>query len=201
MATLLWLLGLGVPALLLVGGAVLQNRLAAGRVSVRNAFSGIDVQLKRRHDLVPRLVEVVKGAMAHERAVLERVVEARQGADRALDAAGDGEIAGLAAAEGALESALSAIFIRIEAYPALKSGENVLALQEELVTSENRVAFARHAYNDAAMRFNTLLHQFPSNLVARLLRYEEAALLQWKDADLAAPPSARVESRFAGGAA
>lgn len=188
------------PALVLVCGAFLQNRLASRLVEVRAAFAGIDVQLKRRHDLVPRLVETAKAAMAHEREVLERAIEARVAAGQALAAADAGSPEGLAAAEAGLESAIAAIFIRAEAYPTLRASENLLALQEELVTSENRVAFARHAYNDAVMRFNTLLRAFPSNLVAAMLRYREASLLQWADANLAAPPAAAFPPQRGGSA-
>jgi LemA protein len=187
MPPLLTIACLVVPALLLVGGVLLQNRLAAGLVAVRTALAGIEVQLQRRHDLVPRLVETAKAAMAHEREVLERAVEARERAGRAL---AESDPAALAAAEGGLEAAIAAVFLRVEAYPALRTSENMLALQEELVTSENRVAFARHAYNDAAMQFNTRLRTFPSNLLAAMLRYREAALLQWADANLAASPAA-----------
>jgi LemA protein len=183
-----------VPALLLVGGALLQNRLASGLVAVRGAFAGIEVQLQRRHDLVPRLVEAVKGAMAHEREVLARAIEARGGAERALRGAAAGSTEGLGGAEAGLESAIAAVLLRVEAYPTLRTSENVLALQEELVTSENRVAFARHAYNDSVMRYNTLRSAFPSNLVASLLRYEEASLLEWPGAGLATPPRSEFAS-------
>lgn len=184
----------GMPALLLVAGALLQNRLASRLVAVRGAFAGIEVQLQRRHDLVPRLVEAVKGAMAHERQVLSRAIEARGGAEKALREAAAGSTGGLPGAEAGLESAIAAVLLRVEAYPTLRTSENVLALQEELVTSENRVAFARHAYNDAVMRYNILLSEFPSNLVASLLRYREASLLEWPGASLRSPPSAEFAS-------
>lgn len=188
-----------VPALLLVGGALLQNRLASRLVAVRGAFAGIEVQLQRRHDLVPRLVEAVKGAMAHEREVLARAIEARGGAERALREAAAGSAQELPGAEAGLESAIAAVLLRVEAYPTLRTSESVLALQEELVTSENRVAFARHAYNDSVMRYNLLLSAFPSNLVASLLRYAEAPLLEWRGASLCSPPSAEFGFPTLGG--
>ena len=183
---------LGGLALLLVPFVVavaIQNRLATAKVRVEGAFAQIDVQLQRRHDLVPRLVEVVRAAMAHERETLERVIAARTRAVTALTSAKPDAPGDLPAAERDLDASMGHLIARIEAYPQLKSSENALALQEELVTSENRVAFARHAYNDAVVRYNVSIREFPANLVASLLRYREARVLEWDRAAIAVPPS------------
>lgn len=186
-----WILGVAIaagPLLVLVVGVAIQNRLAAAKVRVAGAFAQIEVQLQRRHDLVPRLVEVVRAAMAHERETLERVTAARTRAAEQLSAATAEAPGDLAPAEAALEHSLGVLVARLEAYPELKSSQNALALQEELVTSENRVAFARHAYNDAVVRFNIARREFPSNLVASLLRYREAKVLEWDRAAIAEAP-------------
>lgn len=190
-----WVLGISLaalPLLLLVIGAILQNRLAAAFLRVEGAFSGIDVQLKRRHDLIPNLVEAVKGAMAHERTTLERAIEARRHAADSLRVATPIEPGDLPRREAELDGIVATILARVEAYPVLKTAANVLALQEELVTSENRVAFARHAYHDAVVRYHVLLRQVPSNLVASLLGYRAAAMLEWDRPTIEAVPSASI---------
>ncbi len=187
---------IGVLAVLLVPFVVavaIQNRLAGAKVRVAGAFAQIDMQLQRRHDLVPRLVEVVRAAMAHERETLERVIAARTRAATALASAKPDAPGELSAAERDLDTSVGHLIARLEAYPQLKSSENALALQEELVTSENRVAFARHAYNDAVVRYNVSIREFPANLVATLLRYREASVLEWDHAAIAAPPSVSME--------
>jgi LemA protein len=158
------------------------NRLVALRNRFRNAFAQIDVQLKRRHDLIPNLVEVAKGYMSHERETLEAVIQARNQAaaaeKQAAAAPGDpGAFAALAGAERALTGSLGRFFALAEAYPDLKANQNMLALQEELSSTENRIAFARQGYNDAVMAYNTSRESFPTNVVAGSFGFHEAALL------------------------
>ena len=179
----------GVAALWLV---VIYNGLVSRRVRVQNGFAQIDVQLKRRHDLVPNLVAAVKGAMAHERETLEAVTRARAAAvnaeARAAAAPGDAAAtAALAGAEGTLAAALSRLMIVMERYPDLKANASALQLQEELVSTENRIAFARQAYNDAVMVFNTRLSVFPDLLVARMFSFVPAALFETDGASRAVP--------------
>ena len=157
------------------------NGLVRLRNEVRNAWSQIDVQLKRRHDLIPNLVNTVKGYAAHERTTLEEVVAARQ---RATEARGAAEVG---RAEGALSEALGRLFALAESYPNLKANENFLALQEELTTTENRVAFARQHYNDRVMALNTRIESVPSNLVASLGGFHREELFE-----LAAPSEREV---------
>lgn len=168
------------------------NALASRRVRVANGFAQIDVQLRRRHDLVPNLVAAVKGAMAHERGTLEAVTQARAAAvdaqSRATASPGDaGSVAALAGAEAALQGALGRLVALMERYPDLKAGGNALQLQEELVSTENRIAFARQAYNDAVMSYNTRISVFPDALVARSFGFGAAALFQADDAARAVP--------------
>jgi LemA protein len=158
------------------------NRLVALRNRFRNAFAQIDVQLKRRHDLIPNLVEVAKAYMAHERETLEAVIQARNQARtaerNAAAAPGDpSAMAALAGAEGALTGSLGRFFALAEAYPDLKANQNMAALQEELSSTENRIAFARQGFNDAVMQYNTARESFPTNVVAGSFGFQEAALL------------------------
>jgi LemA protein len=174
------LLLLAIAALLLLLIALLYNRLVTLRERYRNAFAQVDVQLKRRYDLIPNLVEIVRGYMEHERSTLEAVIEAR---DRALKAeegavalsAAPSAIRNLAAAEILLGGALTRFLARVEAYPELKASANVLQLQEELSSTENRIAFARQSYNDAVMRFNAARGAVPTNLVAGMFGFSPAA--------------------------
>jgi LemA protein len=159
------------------------NRLVMLRNRFKNAFSQIDVQLKRRYDLIPNLVEAVKGYMKHESGTLEAVIQARNSAATANRnaAANPGDAAAmtsLSAAEGQLNGALGRLFALSEAYPDLKANQNMLALQEELSSTENKVAFARQAYNDAVMQYNTQRETFPTIVVANFLNFTEAALFQ-----------------------
>ena len=172
---------------------VTYNGLVSRRVRVQNGFAQIDVQLRRRHDLVPNLVAAVKGAMAHERQTLEAVTQARAAAVAAerrasaaggIDAAATGALAG---AEGALAAALGRLMIVMERYPELKANASALQLQEELVSTENRIAFARQAYNDAVMTYNTRLAVFPDLLVARLFSFTPSSLFETDDASRALP--------------
>ena len=185
MTTLLVLLAIG--AALVLFGIVLYNRLVASRNRYRNAFAQIDVQLTRRHDLIPNLVETARGYLKHERETLESVVAARNAAVTGLQQASrdPGDPAGiqqLAVAEQGLTAALGRLFALAEAYPDLKANANMMQLSEELTTTENKVAFARQAYNDAVMYFNTLRESFPGNLVAGWFRFPAANLLEIEDA-------------------
>ena len=171
--------GLGLAALAVLYGVASYNTLVSLRNRFKNAFSQIDVQLKRRYDLIPNLVETAKGYMKHERETLEAVISARNVAvsagQRAAAAPGNPEaMAGLAGAEGALSGALGRLLAVAEAYPDLKANQNMLALQEELTSTENKIAFARQAFNDAVMAYNTRREQFPDLFVAGVGGFEEA---------------------------
>jgi LemA protein len=172
--------------------ATIYNRLATRRIRVRNAFSQIDVQLRRRHDLIPNLVSTVKGYMEHERSTLEAVTQARAAAVSAQERVGGVPVDAVATmalvqAEGLLQGALGRLMILMENYPDIKANTNALALQEELVTTENRIAFARQAYNDAVMTYNTSLAVFPDNLVAGALKFQDATLFEADDTARALP--------------
>jgi LemA protein len=164
----------------------IYNRLVAGRNRFKNAFAQIDVQLTRRHDLIPNLIEVAKRYMAHEKDTLEAVVNARNLAVAGLKAAAkdpsDPEaMKQLASAEQGLSGALGRLFALSEAYPDLKANENMMQLSEELTTTENKVAFARQAYNDSVMNYNTLRESFPNNLFAGWFNFLAAELLEIED--------------------
>jgi LemA protein len=165
------LIGLVVVMLVVVAVAAvaMYNGLVGSRNRVQNAWSQIDVQLKRRHDLVPNLVNSVKGIMAHEREILEGVTRARANAI----AAGN-DVAARAEAENALTGAMRSLFAVAEAYPALRSNENMLTLQEELSSTENRIAYARQFYNDSVMEYNTAQQTFPAVLFATSLGFRPA---------------------------
>src|SRR3954452_13489034 len=148
---------------------MIYNSLIGARNRVQNAWSQIDVQLKRRHDLVPNLVNSVKGFMTHEREILERVTQARASAI----AAGN-NVTARAEAENALTAGTRSLFAVAEAYPALQSNQNMLALQEELASTENRIAFARQFYNDSVMDYNTAQQTFPAAMFAASLGFRPA---------------------------
>ena len=178
----LWIF-LAVIVALAVWAVSIFNRLVALRNRFKNAFSQIDVQLKRRYDLIPNLVESVKGYMQHERGTLEAVVKARGNAVSAAQAAaarpGDpAAMQGLSQAEGALGGALGRMLAVFEQYPDLKANQNVLGLQEELSSTENKVAFARQAYNDSVMEYNTRRESFPDSIFAGMFGFATAELLQ-----------------------
>lgn len=161
------------------------NRLVVARNRIANAFGQIDVQLKRRHDLVPNLVEVARGYMAHEAATLEAVIRARGAASsaaqqaRAQPADADaGAIGMLSQAESALGAQLGRLMVLSEAYPALQADAHMLRLGEEITSTENRIGFARQAYNDQVLEFNHAANQFPAVLLARSLGFGEAAMLE-----------------------
>ena len=177
-----WIL-LGVIVAAVIWAITVYNGLVVLRNRFKNAYSQIDVQLKRRYDLIPNLVETVKGYMAHERNTLEAVIKARGAAVSAAQAAaaapGDpAAMRGLAQAEGALGGVLGRLMAVFEQYPDLKANQNVLGLQEELASTENKVAFARQAFNDSVMEYNTKRESFPDNIFAGLFRFDAAELLQ-----------------------
>ncbi|KFN43518.1 LemA family protein [Arenimonas oryziterrae] len=161
----------------------IYNGLITARNAYKNAFAQIDVQLTRRYDLIPNLVEVAKGYMAHERETLEAVIKARAAAVSGLAAAkanpGDAAAMGqLASAEQGLGGALSRLMVVSEQYPDLKANQNMMQLSEELTSTENRVAFARQAYNDSVMAFNNKREVFPSSVIAGMFNFVAAALLE-----------------------
>jgi LemA protein len=177
---MLWVL-LGLAALLVLWLVVTYNGLVTLRNQVANAWKQIDVQLQRRHDLIPNLVNAVRGAMQYERDTLERVIAART---RAVAATGPRD---RAQAEGELTQALGRLFAVAEAYPDLKANQNVLALMEELRTTENQLGFARQLYNDLVMRFNVKQDVFPTNLIARTLGFTKAEYFEVPEAARAVP--------------
>jgi LemA protein len=174
---------LAVVVALVIWAVVIYNDLVALRNGFKNAFAQIDVQLKRRYDLIPNLVETAKGYIKHERETLEAVTRARNTAAAAAQAAGakPGDPAAMQAlsqAESGLTGVLGRLFALAEAYPDLKANQNMLALQEELASTENKVAFARQAYNDAVMTYNTKRESVPDNFFAGMFGFGAAELLQ-----------------------
>ncbi|HJR67161.1 MAG TPA: LemA family protein [Gemmatimonadaceae bacterium] len=186
---------MGLLVLLVLAAAVLfwivaaYNGLISLRNQVANGWKQIDVQLKRRHDLIPNLVDTVKGAMQFERETLEAVIEARNQAI-SIERGGAG-VAATAHAESQLSAALGRLFAVVEAYPQLKATGNVSQLQEELTSTENRIAFARQHYNDVSTQYNTKQQQFPTNLVAGLAKATPAEL--WEITDAAERALPRVD--------
>ena len=177
---------LGLIVILFIAVVGMYNGLVTLRNRYKNAFAQIDVQLKRRYDLIPNLVETAKGYMKHERETLEAVIQARNQAAAASKAAaqnpGDtGAMTGLLGAEGALTGALGRLFALSEAYPDLKANQNMMQLTEELTTTENKISFARQAYNDAVMVFNTKRETFPTNIVANMFNFTQASLFEIED--------------------
>ena len=174
--------------LIIVAGIIfylvsIYNGLVSGRNGYKNAFAQIDVQLQRRYDLIPNLVETAKGYIKHERETLEAVIKARNQAVTAANAAGanpgnPAAMQGLSQAEGALTGMLGRLFALSEAYPDLKANQNMLAIQEELSSTENKVAFARQAFNDSVMEYNTKRESFPDTIFAGMFGFSAAELLQ-----------------------
>ncbi len=161
----------------------IYNSLINLRNRVKNAFAQIDVQLTRRYDLIPNLIEAVKGYMKHERETLEAVIDARNTAVSSLDAAkldpsNAAAIKELGASEGALGAALGRLFALSEAYPDLKANQNMMQLQEELTSTENKVAFSRQAFNDAVLSYNNKAENFPNNIIAGMFNFELASFLE-----------------------
>ncbi len=161
----------------------IYNGLVALRNRFKNAFAQIDVQLKRRYDLIPNLVETAKGYLTHERGTLEAVIAARAGAQSAnqraaADPADAGAMKQMMAAEAGLTGALGRLFALSESYPELKANQTMMQLSEELTSTENKISFARQAYNDAVMEYNTEIESFPNNFVAGFGGFKEATLLE-----------------------
>ncbi|MFZ5764891.1 MAG: LemA family protein [Thermodesulfobacteriota bacterium] len=181
---------LGAIVLLVI---VLYNKLIILRNRYKNAFAQIDVQLQRRYDLIPNLVEIAKGYLAHERETLEAVITARNGAASAArqttaTPTDPQALRGLFAADNLLTGALSRLFAVAESYPDLKANQTMMQLTEELGSTENRIAFARQAFNDAVMRYNTTREQIPTNIVAVLLGFAEAPLFEVNEARVKTAP-------------
>lgn len=161
----------------------IYNNLVNQRNRVKNGFAQIDVQLTRRYDLIPNLVEAVKGYMSHERETLEAVITARNAASSSLDAAkldpSNAEaMVQLGASEGLLGNALGRLFALSEAYPDLKANQNMMQLQEELASTENKVAFSRQAFNDSVLSYNNAAENFPNNIIAGMFSFELASFLE-----------------------
>ena len=184
--------GLGIGVIVVLAVAILvvlflvgqYNGLVKLRNRYRNAFAQIDVQLKRRHDLIPNLVETAKSYMKHERETLEAVIQARNAAESARSSVSPdspGAMEKLAQAEGGLGSVLGRLFALSEAYPDLKSNENMKQLSEELTSTENKVAYARQGYNDAVMNYNNKREAVPSNIVAGMFGFGPAVLFEVSD--------------------
>jgi LemA protein len=167
-----FLIVLGIVILLVIWVMSMYNGLVRLRNQVKNAWSQIDVQLKRRHDLIPNLVETAKGYMKHERETLESITKART---QAMQAQG---VAESAKAEGQLSEALSKFMLVVENYPDLKASQNFLALQEELTTTENKVGFARQFYNDQVQQFNTRIESVPTNILANMFGFKQSEFFE-----------------------
>ena len=165
---------IGVVVVLLIIFVATYNGLVRRRNQVKNAWAQIDVQLKRRYDLIPNLVETAKGYMKHERETLEAVTNARNLAQQ-LSSAGAGE---RAKAEGELSSALSRLLAVVENYPDLKANQNFLALQEELTSTENKISFSRQFYNDSVLRYNNQTQMFPSSIVASMTGFKASEFFE-----------------------
>jgi LemA protein len=182
------ILGVLLLIVLIIGGMAvgIYNRLVTLRNEFKNQFAQIDVQLKRRHDLIPNLVETAKGYMAHERGTLDEVVAARNGAASArqqasVDPTDANAVAKVAAAEGMLTQSLGRLFAVAEAYPDLKANQTMLQLQSELTETENRVAMSREAYNEAVRNYNTQREIFPNSVIAGIFNFAPASLFEITD--------------------
>ena len=188
-----FLVFLAILAAIVFWGIGIYNRLVNERNRVKNAFAQIDVQLTRRYDLIPNLVEAVKGYMKHERETLEAVISARNSASSSLDAAkadpaNAKAIQELGASEGALGAVLGRLFALSEAYPDLKANQNMMQFQEELSSTENKVAFSRQAFNDAVMTYNNTAENFPNNVVANMFNFELASFLEIESEEMRDAP-------------
>ncbi len=166
---------IGIIVVLIFWIVGLYNGLVGKRNQVDNAWSQIDVQLKRRHDLIPNLIETVKGYMTHERETLDSVTKAR---NLAMGAKSVGD---KIQAEGALGSALNGLMVAVEAYPDLKANQNFLGLQEELTSTENKISFSRQNYNDQVLNFNNKVQMFPSNIIAGMFNFKIREFFEVKD--------------------
>lgn len=170
----LWIL-LGIALVLVFVLIGMYNGLVKLRQYTRNAWSQIDVQLKRRYDLIPNLVETAKGYMAHEKETLEAVIKARQ---TAIDA---GSVGDQAKAENMLTASLGKLFALAESYPDLKANENMMQVQEELTSTENRIGFSRQHYNDSVATYNVKVESFPSNVIANMFSFQMAEYFELED--------------------
>ena len=182
----IWITLIAIPIILIIWVIGMYNGLVGLRNRFKNAFAQIDVQLKRRYDLIPNLVETAKGYMKHERETLEAVTSARSAASDARSQAaanpGDPEaMKGLMAAEAGLTGTLGKLFALQENYPDLKANQNMLALQEELTSTENKVAFARQAYNDSVLTYNNKREMFPSSIIANMANFRPATMFEVSD--------------------
>lgn len=166
---------LAIILILVIWLVSIYNALVRLRNQVRNGWSQIDVQLKRRHDLIPNLIETVKGYMTHERETLENITAYRS---QAMEATTVGE---KAEAEGLLGGALGKLQVAVEAYPDLKANQNFLSLQEELTSTENKISFARQSYNDQVLGYNNKIQMFPSNIVAGMFSFSEEEFFELED--------------------
>jgi LemA protein len=183
--SLILLILLAIIVLVVLFFVAIYNKLIQLKNRFKNAFAQIDVQLKRRYDLIPNLVETAKGYLKHEREVLEAVIKARNQATAAAEKAsadpGNTEaMQGLMGAESALTGTLGRLFALVEAYPDLKANQNMMQLSEELTATENKVSFARQAFNDAVMAYNTAREVFPNVIVANMFTFSEAQLFEIK---------------------
>jgi LemA protein len=174
------LIVLGAVVLFVLFAIAIYNGLVSRRNEAKNAWSQIDVQLKRRYDLIPNLVETAKGYMKHERETLEAVIRARQ---TCVDASKAGHIGDLSKAEAVLTTSLRGLMAVSEGYPDLKANQNMLKLQEELASTENRVGFARQAYNDAVMRLNNAIEQFPNSVIAGMGGFKQLEFFEVESAE------------------
>jgi LemA protein len=179
----LWII-LGIVVILLIFFIATYNGLIGLRNQTRNAWAQIDVQLKRRHDLIPNLVETVKGYKIHERETLEAVTKARNLAQSLAS----GDVGARSKAEGELSSALSRLLAVVERYPDLKANQNFLALQEELTSTENKIGFSRQYYNDSVLRLNNKIQMFPSNVVAGMTGFKQGEFFEVSVAEERAAP-------------
>jgi LemA protein len=165
---------IGIVVILLIVLASTYNSLVRLRNRVSNAWAQIDVQIKRRHDLIPNLVETAKGYMTHERGTFETVTKAR---NLAQEAVGTG-VGAQSKAEGELSSALARLLVVVENYPDLKANQNFLALQEELTSTENKIGFSRQYYNDSVLRYNNKTQMFPSNIIAGMMGFKTSEFFE-----------------------
>jgi LemA protein len=179
----LWII-LGIVVILLIFFIATYNGLIGLRNQTRNAWAQIDVQLKRRHDLIPNLVETVKGYKIHERETLEAVTKARNLAQSLAS----GDVGARSKAEGELSSALSRLLAVVERYPDLKANQNFRALQEELTSTENKIGFSRQYYNDSVLRLNNKIQMFPSNVVAGMTGFKQGEFFEVSVAEERAAP-------------
>jgi len=196
MSMMMLALVIGIPVLIAGWAIGVYNGLVQARNRFKNAFAQIDVQLKRRYDLIPNLVETAKGYMKHERETLEAVIAARNQAAAAAKAAAaapaDGSaMRALAGAEGALRGVLDRLMVVVEQYPDLKANQNMMQLQEEIASTENRIAFARQAYNDEVMAYNIRREVFPASLIAALFNFAAAQPLELESAAERQAPQVR----------